>query len=65
MQGFAAFAVTFTALIGIWYCQYIFFRRYSLQDGFTFVLNAILLFVVLFYMYPQGSATVSVTTMGE
>jgi len=52
MEGFAAFAVTFTALLGIWYCQYIFFRRYGLQDGMTFVLNAILVFVVLFYMYP-------------
>jgi hypothetical protein len=29
-----------------------FFRRYGLQDGFTVFLNALLLFVVLFYVYP-------------
>ncbi len=52
MKGFAAFGVTFTALVGIWYAHYLFFRRYSLQDGFTIVLNALLLFVILFYIYP-------------
>lgn len=52
MKGFAAFAITFTALVAIWYGHYLFFRRYGLQDGFTFVLNAILLFVILFYIYP-------------
>ncbi len=52
MKGFAAFGVTFTALVGIWYAHYLFFRRYGLQDGFTIVLNAVLLFVILFYIYP-------------
>ena len=52
MKGFAAFAATFTALIGIWYAHYLFFRRYGMRDGFTFALNALLLFVVLFYIYP-------------
>ncbi|MCG3158148.1 MAG: hypothetical protein DKINENOH_04789 [bacterium] len=52
MKGFAAFGVTFTALVAIWYAHYLFFRRYGLQDGFTFVLNAALLFVILFYVYP-------------
>jgi Sec-independent protein secretion pathway component TatC len=36
----------------IWYKQYIYFRRYGLQDTKTIVLNAILIFVVLFYIYP-------------
>jgi uncharacterized membrane protein len=52
MQGFAAFGVTFTAIVGIWFVHYLFFRRYGMQDGVTIVLNAFLLFVVLFYIYP-------------
>ncbi|HEX8456688.1 MAG TPA: TMEM175 family protein [Pyrinomonadaceae bacterium] len=52
MRGFAAFAVCFAMLILVWYQQYRFFRRYGLNDVLTFVLNAALLFVVLFYVYP-------------
>ena len=29
-----------------------FFRRYGLQDGATVVINSVLLFVALFYVYP-------------
>ncbi len=36
----------------VWFNQYKFFRRYGLQDNLTVCLNAILLFVVLFYVYP-------------
>jgi len=32
--------------------QYKFFRRYGLNDNLTIVINAVLLFVVLFYVYP-------------
>ncbi|MEO6803743.1 MAG: TMEM175 family protein [Granulicella sp.] len=52
MQGFAPFAVSFTLLITIWYAHYFFFRRFGLHDAGTIVLNAMLLFVVLFYVYP-------------
>ena len=52
MRGFAAFAVCFAMLVLVWYQQYKFFRRYGLNDALTFVLNAVLLFVVLFYVYP-------------
>ena len=52
MRGFAAFAVCFAMLVLVWYQQYKFFRRYGLNDALTFVLNAELLFVVLFYVYP-------------
>src|SRR5213078_4933014 len=52
MRGFGAFAVSFTLLIVVWYNQYKYFRRYALQDNYTVVLNAVLLFVVLFYVYP-------------
>lgn len=52
MHGFFAFAACFASLFLIWYYQHLFFRRYGLQDGVTLVLNAVLLFVVLFYVYP-------------
>jgi uncharacterized membrane protein len=52
MRGFLAFAVCFTLLIVAWREHYVFFRRYGLQDNATIWLNAALLFVVLFYVYP-------------
>ena len=36
----------------IWYDQYLFFRRFGLQDLRTILYNFILLFVVLFFVYP-------------
>jgi hypothetical protein len=52
MRGFFAFAICFVLLIAIWYQQYVYFRRYGLQDKVTIALNSALLFVVLFYIYP-------------
>lgn len=52
MKGFVAFAASFAILIWIWHVHYLFFRRFGLQDAFTKTVNAILLFVVLFYVYP-------------
>jgi uncharacterized membrane protein len=52
MRGFFAFAICFVLLMLVWYRQYVFFRRYALQDGLTLFLNSVLLFVVLFYVYP-------------
>jgi uncharacterized membrane protein len=52
MHGFGAFLVSFLLLFAVWFNQYKFFRRYGLQDTATVVLNAALLFVVLFYVYP-------------
>jgi len=52
MRGFGAFAISFTLLFMVWFNQYKFFRRYGLEDNLTVCLNAILLFVVLFYVYP-------------
>jgi uncharacterized membrane protein len=52
MRGFFAFAISFAMLLLVWYQQYIFFRRYGLRDTPTIVLNAVLLFVILFYIYP-------------
>lgn len=52
MQGFVAFAICFGLLFAIWYQQYVFFRRYGLEDLFVVWMNGILIFVVLFYVYP-------------
>ena len=52
MSGFFAFGASFTILMFIWYEQNIFFRRYGLDDLKTVVLNCILIFLVLFYVYP-------------
>ena len=52
MRGFIAFAFCFLILVQLWYYHYIFFRRYGLQDFYTMALNVILLFVILFYVYP-------------
>jgi len=52
MSGFGAFAISFALLFLVWYNQHKFFRRYGLQDTITIILTAVLLFVVLFYVYP-------------
>lgn len=52
MRGFVPFAVCFAQLVMIWRAHYIFSRRYGLEDGYTVFLNVVLLFVVLFYVYP-------------
>lgn len=52
LRGFGAFAFSFTMLILIWVAHNSFFRRYGLQDSWTVLINSILLFVVLFYVYP-------------
>jgi hypothetical protein len=52
MSGFAAFAISFLLLFLVWFNQHRFFRRYGLQDNTTIWLNAVLLWVILFYVYP-------------
>lgn len=46
------FAITFSMLAYIWYAQYRFYRRFGVEDQWTVVLNMVLLFVVLIYVYP-------------
>jgi uncharacterized membrane protein len=52
MNGFLPFACCFAMLVWIWHEHNMYFRRYGLNDGYTVFLNAVLLFVVLFYVYP-------------
>jgi uncharacterized membrane protein len=52
LWGFPGFAAAFAILLIIWHSHYIFFRRYGLEDGWTTTLNAALLFLILFFVYP-------------
>ena len=52
MKGFAVFAICFTLLLMVWYEHFLYFRRYGFQSVYPVFLNAMLLFVVLFYVYP-------------
>jgi hypothetical protein len=63
MDGFVAFAIGFSLLFWIWYQQYVFFRRYGLEDGWTITLNGALLFVVLFFVYPLKFLFVNLVKM--
>ena len=52
MQGFFGFAICFLFLVLIWHEQYVFFRRYGLQDTRTVFYNLVLLFMVIYLVYP-------------
>jgi uncharacterized membrane protein len=52
IRGFPAFAVCFALLFQVWWRHYRFFRSYDLEDGYVVALTGLLLFVVLFYVYP-------------
>ena len=52
MRGFLPFAVCFAQLVMIWLAHYRFSRRFGLEDPYTVFLNIVLLFLVLFYVYP-------------
>jgi len=52
IRGFVPFAACFAQFILIWRAHYRFSRRYGLEDPYTVFLNVLLLFLVLFYVYP-------------
>lgn len=52
LKGFPAFGATFAVLVWIWYLHYQYFRRYGLVNALTIFLNGVLLFLILFYVYP-------------
>lgn len=64
MRGFPAFAICFLLLALIWNGHYKFCRRYGLDDGTTRFLTCVMLFLVLFYVYPlKFLFNVSVTAL--
>jgi uncharacterized membrane protein len=52
LRGFVAFGVCFAMLALVWFYHTRFFRRYGLQDRWATFLNCVLLFFVLFFVYP-------------
>lgn len=52
LWGFPGFIAAFALFLLVWHSHYIFFRRYALEDGWTTTLNAGLLFIILFFVYP-------------
>lgn len=52
VRGIVPFAVCFSLFSLLWHAHYQFFRRYAMQDRVTLALNSVLLFIVLFYVYP-------------
>jgi len=59
MAGIVPFGICFFIFVDIWFEHHHFFRRYALQDSPVIVLNTLLLFVVLFYVYPLKYVFVS------
>jgi len=63
LTGFLAFFVSFFVLVVLWWVHYNFFRRTDHMDNKIIALNAILLFVTLYYVFPLKSLVQS--WMGE
>lgn len=52
LQGAIPFFATVALIFLFWYQQYVFFRRYGLNDFPTILLNLAYLAIILFYVYP-------------
>ncbi len=52
LRGFIPFALSFLLSMLVWYGHFRFFRRFGTHDAGTIWLNGLLLFTVLFYVYP-------------
>src|SRR5438132_9711515 len=53
MRGMLPFALCFFIFIDMWFEHHHFYRRYALSDMPTIAINTVLLFVILFYVYPM------------
>jgi uncharacterized membrane protein len=53
LRGVLPFGFCFLIFIGLWLAHHEFFKRYALQDKTTIFLNSVMLFVLLFYIYPM------------
>lgn len=52
LEDLIPFAVCMTMLMLIWYQHYVFFIRYGFKDAKIVAINTLLLFLILFYVYP-------------
>ena len=55
VSSFISFGVSFFVLVMLWKVHYNFFRRTDYMDDWIITFNAILLFVVLYYVFPLKS----------
>ncbi|WP_439132457.1 TMEM175 family protein [Polaribacter sp.] len=55
IPNFISFGVSFFVMMAIWKVHYNFFRRTDYIDNWVIALNMILLFTVLFYIFPVRS----------
>ncbi|MDB4292192.1 TMEM175 family protein [Maribacter sp.] len=62
---FLGFGVSFFVLVALWWLHYNFFRRTKYIDGTIIALNAVLLFVILYYVFPLKSLINSMTGMQQ
>jgi len=53
MISFLGFGISFFVLVMLWKTHYNFFRRHTVLDNWVIAMNMILLFVILFYVYPM------------
>jgi len=60
-SAFIGFAISFFVLLALWWLHYNFFRRTKYVDAIIIALNSILLFVVLYYVFPLKSLINSIT----
>jgi uncharacterized membrane protein len=63
LRGFVPFALSFTTLYFIWIAHTNVFRRYALGDTYTLIVNGVLLFTVLFYVYPLKFMATAIVAM--
>ena len=52
LRGLPVFAVCFGMLYSLWNCHYVYCRRFGLEDATVRTLTGLLLFTVLFFVYP-------------
>ncbi len=52
---FLSFSVSFFALVGLWSVHYNFFRRSDYMDNMIIGLNTVLLFLILYFIFPLKS----------
>jgi len=49
---FPAFAVCFAFMLWVWYEHFLYHRRFGFEDTLTIALNGLLLFFIVFYVFP-------------
>tara|TARA_R110002073_G_scaffold53840_4_gene138903 strand:- start:106483 stop:107109 length:627 start_codon:yes stop_codon:yes gene_type:complete len=65
LPNFISFAVSFFVMMGLWKLHYNFFRRTKHIDNWIITFNMILLFTVLFYIFPVKSLLSSALGQSE